>query len=664
MTECFTVQQAAERLGVSQTRVRQKCKAGELPGAFRESAQWQIPSTAHPLLVADISNEKLGGLELAAVPAPKRDAALRKVGIVRECEKFCSRAVRDDTKNDTKWTVALKGFAAIKGVPVRTLQRWMSDWRRDGFIGLLDGRGGIEYGETTISPDAWEEFKGMYLTEQRLSVKLCWLNIRYINKSQNKNWTIPPLRTMQRYAEKKIPLPMRVLKREGRAAYDARCAPYIETDMDSIKPGAVWIGDHHQFDCWVRYRNKWIRPWITAWEDMRSRNVVGWMITPQPNSSTILAAFKRGAEKYGPPDAVKIDNGKDYDSEAFTGTTKARRRITKSLQLDEETTAGLYALLNITVSFAIPYHPQSKAIERWFDTLEGQFVKTMPTYCGKDTARRPEDLKDYLLTEKAVAEAMSIEDFAEGVGQYVEIYNHTAHSGRGMDGRCPADVLAGRESRRVLADGVLDLLCRVWSGAQTVGKNGVKVAGLWYGQFDTALMAYQGKDVRVAYDPDDISRVYVYDANTYKLVAVAEQMQMIAYGAGADDTARREATAAKTRARKIVKQFAPASKTANTDLTSLTLAAMADRMQQPAESRPGQRLRPVGTAMDGQVREHQRQVNMKTVRRAAGAEGLTQVPQLNIDYGGMAAEGEQAPSLHLDFSGKERTMTRLRLCDD
>jgi len=617
---------AARLLGVSERHVRRLCRKGRLPGAIKRGCDWDIPRDADPKIATVKSPEKLSAeIDLAAIPVPKRDVALQKAGLVELCEKFCGEAVRN---NICCRTVALGRFADDHGVAVRSLQRWMADWRRKGLAGLLDGRGGAK-NDAIISPDAWAEFKAQYLTKQQRSVKLCWQNICYLNKSQNRGWIIPPLRTMQRYTGEKIPSPMLIWAREGQAAYEAKCAPYIETDMNSIEPGAVWIGDHHQFDCWIRYRDTWIRPWITAWEDMRSRSLVGWIITPQPNSSTILQAFRRAAEKYGPPDAVKIDNGRDYDSETFTGTTKVKRRL--DLRVDEETTAGLYALLNITISFAIPYHAQSKAIERWFDTIEGQFVKTIPTYCGKDTARRPEELNDYLKTDRAVMAAMSLEDFAGTAGQYVEIYNHTAHSGRGMKGRCPADVLAGRQSRRVLADGVLDLLCRVWSGVQTVGKNGVRVKGLWYGQFDTALMMYQGRDVRIAYNPDDISRVWVYEANTYKLVAVAEQAQMLAYGAGADETALREAMAAKTRAKKIVRQFAPASRTANTDITSLTLAAMADRQQKPPQENNAT-LRPVATVMDGQVRQHQRQLKMKAVRRAAGAEEIKSVPDFEFDF--------------------------------
>jgi putative transposase len=90
-----------------------------------------------------------------------------------------------------------------------------------------------------------------------------------------------------------------------------------------------------------------------------------------------LRAFKRGCETYGPPDAVKIDNGKNYDSEMWTGTTKKKRKALKKGYLDEKRIAGLYGKLGINVSFAIPYNAKAKPIERFFATLDDQFVRTM-----------------------------------------------------------------------------------------------------------------------------------------------------------------------------------------------------------------------------------------------------------------------------------------------
>ncbi len=81
-----------------------------------------------------------------------------------------------------------------------------------------------------------------------------------------------------------------------------------------------------------------------------------------------------------------------------------------------------------------------------------------------------------------------------------------------------------------MKEGVLDLLMRVWSGERIVGKNGVQVKGLWFGQYNTELMGLQGRKVRVSYDPDDLRQVYVYDAESWRFITIAEQAKLIAYG--------------------------------------------------------------------------------------------------------------------------------------
>jgi transposase InsO family protein len=470
-----------------------------------------------------------------------------------------------------------------------------------------------------------------------------------VNADEGRQWRIPPMRTMHTLVNKRIPLAVQVLHREGMAAYEAKCAPYIQVDPDSVEPGQWWIGDHHQLNCWVRHRDRWIRPWITAWMDMRSRELVGWYISACPNQTTVLVAMRRAIEKHGPPESVKIDNGKDYDSQMWTGTTKTRRRAAKAGYIDAATVAGIYAMLDIAVSFAIPYHPQSKLIERFFDTVDVQFTKAVDTYCGKDANRKPEHLSDMLKSEHTIAEAYSLAEFAEVFGEYAKVYSNSVHTGWGMKGKSPGQVMASRSSRRVLKEGVLDLLMRVWSGELKIGKNGVRFRGLYYGQYDSDLLVRQGRKVRVSYNPDDLSVVYVYDAVTWKLIAVAEQNQLVAYGDAVPEGEVREAMAQKSRALKLCKGQVNKQLTANMDLASLAIRARRkDAEPDPAPARVAS-IRPVGTPLDGQVDEHARQRAVKVVRKAAGAEATRTV--LDIDLTALRpGSGRRDTNLGIDLS--------------
>jgi len=343
--------------------------------------------------------------DIQNLPADKREDAIKKLGIIHRFEKISSEHIR----NGGTRTEALGIYAAQTGVGERTIKRWIMKYHRQGLLGLVDLRGGDCNIEEVISPGAFELFKSMYLTQQRLTVKTCWQNIHYENRNQNRKWMIPSLRGMYRYIEKHIPLSVQILHREGLAAYEAQCAPYIEIDPDSIEPNQVWVGDHSQFNCWVRHQNRWIRPWMTIWQDLKSRMIVGWYLSLIPNQTTILLSMKRAIEKFGPPESVKIDNGKDYDSELFTGTTKKIRKAFGKGYLDEKMLAGIYAMMDIGISFAIPFNAKAKRIERLFATIDSQFTATFNLYCGKDIKRKPEDLVEKLKDPATIRDAVSFE---------------------------------------------------------------------------------------------------------------------------------------------------------------------------------------------------------------------------------------------------------------
>lgn len=631
MSRYLTSIEAAKIIGCSVRHLQRLCVKGRLSGAIKDGSQWRVPLSADMRLASIKTPEDLSNTdELLNVPASKRSKALRRLGIVKEFDRFATVFV----SNGGTRSEAFKKFVKTKpNVSNRSLERWISSWRKQGLVGLVDGRGGGKFASQMISPEAFERFSSMYLDSSQLSLKTCWQNINQINRQEQKSWKIPSLGQMYRVVDGMMPLPVIILHREGLAAYEAKCAPYIQSDPDSVLPGQIWVGDHHQLNCWIRHRGRWVRPWITAWLDMRSRCVVGFHISVNPNQTTILLATKRSIERYGPPDSVKIDNGKDYDSQLWTGITKSKRRALKAGYIDEQFVVGIYAMMDIGISFAIPYHPQSKRIERWFDTLDMQFTKTIPTYCGKDVARKPDNINEFLAKEKTIASAYNMTSFTETITEYVKVYNNTAHSGSGMQGMSPAAVMATRQSRRVLAEGVLDLLLRVWSPELKVGKNGVRFNGLWYGQHSLDLFARQGKQVRLAYDPDDLACVHVYDAVTMQLITKAEQNKLISYGSKVSEESLRQAMKEKSKALRATKEFKQSRLAANMDITSLTLKAQAEanKVNTPTHThKTTQRLKPVATAMDNQVREHDRLDALKAVKRAAGAEGIEAV--LDIDF--------------------------------
>jgi putative transposase len=78
------------------------------------------------------------------------------------------------------------------------------------------------------------------------------------------------------------------------------------------------------------------------------------------------------------PKTVYLDNGKAFKAKYFTKTDP-----------DLSLLSGLYARLGIATQFATPYRGQVKLVERFFGTMNEQFSRLMPSYCGRDISDKP-----------------------------------------------------------------------------------------------------------------------------------------------------------------------------------------------------------------------------------------------------------------------------------
>lgn len=75
--------------------------------------------------------------QIAEIPVDKRDAAIRRAGIVREFEQFAGHTIREGGTR----TEAISIFCAQRGIPIRTLQSWIAKFREGDVLGLVDTRG-------------------------------------------------------------------------------------------------------------------------------------------------------------------------------------------------------------------------------------------------------------------------------------------------------------------------------------------------------------------------------------------------------------------------------------------------------------------------------------------------------------------------------------------
>jgi transposase InsO family protein len=180
-----------------------------------------------------------------------------------------------------------------------------------------------------------------------------------------------------------IPPSLRTLGREGRKAFDSRYGVFVPRSYADLRNREIFCGDHHEFDLFVHSRSgKLLRPWISAWLDLKTEVLTGWFISERPNSQTIALAFRHAVLPksegiMGLPDSIYVDHGRDFRSHYLEGQTKRLSRIqTGSVDLfaqvhslgitDQRVMDGLWQSLGITVRHAIPFNAQAKPIERFF----------------------------------------------------------------------------------------------------------------------------------------------------------------------------------------------------------------------------------------------------------------------------------------------------------
>ena len=184
------------------------------------------------------------------------------------------------------------------------LKFWEDKYNKSGIVGLIDKRGGDLSGSDCMPPEVWDLFYSMYMTPQQRSVQLCYDKVKAYFRRTSPETVIPSystftakVRRIDRYAV--------LAFRKGRKALEDK-RPYMERDPSDLNSNTCWISDHHLADVLVKNeRGKIIRPWITAFQDAKSRKIVACTVYDgSPNATRIKQVLRIGIAEYGIPEEV------------------------------------------------------------------------------------------------------------------------------------------------------------------------------------------------------------------------------------------------------------------------------------------------------------------------------------------------------------------------
>ena len=296
------------------------------------------------------------------------------------------------------------------------------------------------------------------------------------------------------------------------------------------------MGDEHTFDLWVQYtapngKVKAVRPVLVAWMDMRSRDILGDVICVKANGDTLKESLVKVIYTAGVPKRLLIDNGKDYTKEELTGQSRKKRNI--EFDFDAET-VGFYQSIGIQgVDRALPYQAWVKAVERFFGTVCQRFSKWFDSYTGtltgsKTYAKRKKDIDGML--ERG--ELMTMEEFYEAWEKWKnEKYRTRKHRGLSDAGEkwvTPGEMFEhGPRYMKAAPPREYAAMLLMKADTARVYNQGIHKFGTLYTDYELAF--WKDKTVRIKWDIDDVSKLYVYAPDGHK-ICEAVSAEVLGFG--------------------------------------------------------------------------------------------------------------------------------------
>lgn len=601
MEALLKVVEAATLQGVSVRWVRKQASGGHYAGvqirtnaqnrpeyliplsALPEQAQKKYMDQHRPAPAAAPVGKGAKETPAAARPLESYSAEERAeisywLAMVDRWQEYRRKAGGRKAECDEKFVLLRQLEEPERQISVETLYRKWAAIRAGELDSLVDKRGKARKGKTVLPPEIEQEFLSLFLDEAQLPIPRCVaLTEQWARENMPTALPLPSYHTFYRKA-KAVPYAVTVLCREGEKAYYDKCSPYIRREYESISANDFWIGDTHTLDVESMGPDGTLhRLYLSAWLDARSGIFTGWYVTASPGSQATLNALRKGIATRGIPLNVYVDNGREYLTRDIGGL--GHRKKGK----DSFAPPGVFERLGIKMTNAIVRNARAKLVERRFEDFKNYVSRLFPTYTGGNVVEKPNRLKyvlkqgDHVPTDAEVIAA--VDTLIEGY------LNCEPYGGSVAEDKGKSRVEVWRESlpngavRQPASENDLQLMLMRTSKPVRVTRRGVtlKIHGLELDFYTPELANLRMKDkVYLRYDPEDLSKVRVYDMEDRYLTEAPQSKLTAGYLATQEQIA--ELMAAKRKAEKAVREYGQALRLPEDPERALNLAtALAQR---------------------------------------------------------------------------------------
>lgn len=473
--------------------------------------------------------------------AVQREEIAEWIRILNAWDEYCATSKLQKVPATEKFVQLQKVANPDLNISKGILYRKKKALKADDLAGLLDNRGSWKKGTSSIPEEVWQCFLSFYLDEAQHPIQACYeYTEMWIKREAPQLLPLPAYASFYRKVQTAIPKPVEIMGRQGMKAFRDRCAPYIRRTYEGMASNEWWIADNHTFDVQTKGENGSIhRLYLTAFFDAHSGIFTGCYVTDAPSSQATLIALRKGIVKYGIPENIYVDNGREFLTFDVGGLG---HRLKKS-QKDKFAPPPVFERLGIKMTNAIVRNAKAKIIERRFRDVKDRLSRLFPTYTGGNVVERPERLKKVI---KDTDNIPTDYEFTQAVEDILTYYmNEKPYSGAVSSDSGKSRMQVYREQlkeKRVAAELDLNLMLMRSTRSQKVGRRGVHltVAGEKIDYYnDDLILNHFGESVYCRYDPEDISEVRIYDLDdNYIMTAPTDNEAVLAYGASKDAVAQ------------------------------------------------------------------------------------------------------------------------------
>lgn len=477
---------ALQRLNLEEHTEREVARAAGITRKRRPKPQ--PPMTVEESQVARLAFEKL--CDGAQEEAHRRAAVMQQFSHLdpslprMERYRIAAEATGESTSTLRRWHRAVKHLEFRDWAPALA-PKW--------------GKGRPTVG---LSDDARKFFVREWGCQSQPSLMPIYRRAK--KEAERQGWVLPSYKTVSRLINA-IPASQRAWLREGDKGVD-RFVPALKRDYSTLRLHELWCSDGRKADVFCVWPDGYVgRPILLAWQELRTRKVLGWAIGKTESAELVRIAFGDAAKRSNAtPELAYLDNGRAYASHANTGGQTTRNRF----KINDDDPMGVLTLLGVKVIWATPYNGRAKPIESFWNTIaEAERCAAFAgSWCGNRPEAKPEEFD---------GKPIPIEAYISLVRETIDEKNALPHRGNSMDGRSPnelyAELIATSTVNSPTARDLHMCLAAVEQVTLDRKSHSVMVHGNRYWCEEVARLDHRGP-YQARYNPDDLSEpIALYD---------------------------------------------------------------------------------------------------------------------------------------------------------